>query len=68
MDVNSRWKTFEMECPEEQRMAKLLLEWIPSEGNFLLNSIVCDHPRLRETDNWDCNWSCLERITPEKAL
>lgn len=68
MTGNSRWKTFEMECPEEQRMAKLLLGWISMEGKFLLNSIHCDNPRLRETDNWDCNWSCLERICPEEAF
>ncbi len=57
-----------MECPEEQRTTKLLLEWISIEGKFLLNSIHCDHPGLRETDNWDCNWSCFERIPPEEAF
>ncbi len=62
--TNSTWKIFEMECPEKQRTAKLLLEWVPIEGELLLNSIHCDHPRLRDTDNWDCDWSCLEGISP----
>jgi hypothetical protein len=68
MIANITWKTFEMECPEEQRMAKLLLKWSSMEGIFLLNSIRCDHPRLRETDNWDCSWSDLERISSEEAF
>ncbi len=68
MIANSKWKTFEMECPEEQRTAKLFLEFIPLEGELRVNSIHCDHPRLKETDNWDCSWSCLDRISPEETF
>ena len=57
-----------MECPEEQRRAKLLLERISMEGKSFINSVHCDNPRLRETDNWDCNWSCLEKISPEEIV
>lgn len=68
MDGSSRWQILDMECPEEQRIARLLLEWNSEEGRFLLNSIHCGHPRLKENDNWDCNWSCLEGIASEEPF
>ncbi len=63
MTGNVTWKTIEMECPEAQRMSRLLLGLVSIDGGLVLNSIHCDHPRLRETENWDCNWSCVERIS-----
>ncbi len=68
MDESARWTILEMECPEEQRRANLLLGWVRGEEEFILNSIYCDNCRLKETDNWDCNWSCIEGIVSEEHL
>ncbi len=68
MSTDSRWQLLDFECQEEQRVARLLVEWSSEEGRLFLNSIHCNHPRLKETDNWDCNWSCLEEITREEKF
>lgn len=68
MNTESRWKLLDIECPEEDRVARLLVEWGSEEGRYFINSAHCDHPRLKETDNWDCNWSCLEQIIREEQF
>ena len=51
-----------IECPEEKREARLLIEWRKVEGKDVLNSISCDNPLLAGLDNWDCKWSCWDKI------
>jgi hypothetical protein len=65
MEKESSWETRQMKCPEEGRMANLLIEWRDEEGKTVLKSLGCDNPRLRDLDNWECQWSCWEKIAGE---
>ncbi len=67
MAGSSKWTILDKECPEEKRKARLLLGWTSEEGEYLLTSIHCDHPRLKETDNWDCDWACVEEISSKET-
>jgi len=53
-------RTFE--CQDEKRTAKLLIEWQEEDGKKVLRSVSCDHPRLKDIDNWDCHWTCWEKV------
>jgi hypothetical protein len=53
-------RTFE--CPEAERTAELFIEWEEKAGKRLIKSMSCDHPRLRDIDNWDCHWTCWEQV------
>jgi hypothetical protein len=50
------------ECRDEQRTAKLLVEWQEKDGERVLKSVSCDHPRFGDIDNWDCHWTCWEAV------
>jgi hypothetical protein len=61
-----RWETRQIECPEEECRTNLLLTWDDSGARPLLRGVHCDNPRLRDLDNWECRWSCWDRIAPEQ--
>jgi hypothetical protein len=63
---NARREMRQIECPEEKRTANVYLEWEDSWDKPMLNGICCDNPRLRDIDNWECEWSCWEQITGEE--
>ena len=65
MGKKSRWETRQVQCPEEERVAKLLLEWRDENGIAILKSISCDNPRLQDLDLWDCRWTCWDNIIEE---
>lgn len=65
MAKKTSWERRKVSCPEEKRMARLFLEWHEDEGKVVLNSIVCDNPKLRDLDNSECQWSCWEKISGE---
>jgi len=53
-----KWVTKRVKCPEGDYEAHLLIE---KEGGEIMG-ISCDNPRFFDLDNWDCRWSCWERI------
>jgi hypothetical protein len=61
----SEWTTARVKCPEGNYEARLLLEW-DSEGNEVLKGISCDNPQFAGLDNWDCKWSCWQKMKSEK--
>ena len=67
MGEKSLWERRTIECPEEKRTAKVLIEWQTEDGERLGKSMSCDNPRLRDIDNWDCHWSCWEAVQKGKA-
>lgn len=56
-----RWTTETVKCPEGDHEAHLLLEW-DEEGKGVLKGISCDNPNFAGLDNWDCEWSCWEKM------
>jgi hypothetical protein len=63
MVEKSRWEEREIVCPENpDRCARLLVEWREEAGEPVVRGIQCDNPRLADLDNWDCEWSCWEKI------
>jgi hypothetical protein len=62
MATQVRWQMQQVECSEQGCLANLLIEWQDTEAEPLLRGVRCDHPRLRDLDNWECDWSCLEQI------
>ncbi len=57
----SKWTMEKIKCPEGDYEARLLLEW-DEEGKGTLKGISCDNPRFAGLDNWDCTWSCWEKM------
>ena len=55
-----------MKCPQEKAVAELLVEWKVQKGKKVLHSISCGHPQLLDYSGADCQWLCLEKITPKK--
>jgi hypothetical protein len=62
MATNVRWQTQQVQCPEQKVQANLLIQWQDTGTESILRGVSCDHPRLRDLDNWECCWSCLEQI------
>jgi hypothetical protein len=60
-ETRPRWKTEKVKCPEGEYEARLLLE-LAADGTGKLKGISCDNPNFAGIDNWDCKWSCWERI------
>ena len=58
-------ETIELECSEEQRTARLMIEWTEEDGTRKLTGVQCDNPRLQTLDNWQCEWSCWEKVKRE---
>jgi hypothetical protein len=68
MDSVSRWVKREIQCPQDMRPSYLLVEYhMEEDGKETLRSVSCDNPYLRDLGGGDCNWSCWEKISAEKA-
>jgi len=65
MESNIRREIRKFRCREENRIAELTIEWRQETGKEVIESVHCDNPRLRDLDNWDCRWTCLDAL--EKA-
>jgi hypothetical protein len=65
MATKPRWETRRVKCPEGEGTAELLVEWSEEGGQPVLRSVSCENPRLADIDNWDCKWSCWERLQAE---
>jgi hypothetical protein len=65
MEGKIRRECRKFKCPDEDRVADLTIEWRQERGKEIIESVHCDNPRLRDIDNWDCRWTCLEAL--EKA-
>jgi len=66
MNQKSRWVTKKIKCPEVKRDAELLVELQEENGEDVVKSINCDNPRLADLDNWDCQWSCWDKVDEKK--
>lgn len=55
-------ETIEMECAEEGRVARLLVQWRELDGERVLHSVQCDNPKFAQLEEWDCHWSCWKRV------
>ncbi len=62
MEGKIRRERRKFRCPEEDRIADLMIEWRLEDGNEVIASVHCDNPRLRDLDNWDCRWTCLDAL------
>lgn len=68
MESQSRWVKREIQCPQDLRPSYLLVEYhMEGDGKETLRSVSCDNPYLRDLGGGDCNWSCWEKISGEKA-
>jgi len=63
--AKSKWTMERIRCPEGDYEARLLLEW-DAEGKGILKGISCDNPKFAGLDNWDCAWSCWEKVKGTK--
>ncbi len=61
----ARWQVRKLTCPEAQGEVSLLLEWQGTVKRPVLAGVCCDNPRLRDLDNWECDWRCWERLATE---
>jgi|GEM_PF-2087614 len=52
----------EFECAEEGRTARLLVELKQELGTRTVVGIQCDNPKLSSLDNWQCCWSCWQKV------
>jgi hypothetical protein len=65
MDDKVRRESRKFRCPEESRIAELMVEWRREGDREVIASIHCDNPKLRDLDNWDCRWTCLNALEAE---
>ena len=63
--MDEKWEFIEFDCPEEDRLASLLLEWRKENGKMALTGIYCDNPKFGDLNNWDCDWSCWKSLFDE---
>jgi hypothetical protein len=61
-------ETMEIQCAEEDRKAALLVTWEQVDGERRLVGVECDHPHFRDLDNWQCHWSCWERVRKQAGV
>jgi hypothetical protein len=45
-----------------------LIQWDDSGATPAVSGVRCNHPRLRDLDNWECQWSCWQEIAEQGAL
>lgn len=64
--TSSRWETKKIICSEQNREATLLIEWLREADGEVVKSICCDNPDLHHYDNWECQWSCWQKIGVDK--
>ena len=67
-DMKIRWETREVQCPEGEHTASLLIAWHDDDGEPRIKNISCDNPRLADFDNWDCKWTCWEKISRRNEI
>ncbi len=60
--VKTVTETLEIDCAEEGRRARLLVEWSSSGEDRELVSVQCDNPKLASLEPWDCHWSCWKKV------
>ena len=60
-------ETIQIECSEEKRTATLLVRWEVDGDERRLVSVQCDNPKFHSIDNWECHWSCWDRVRAAKA-
>jgi hypothetical protein len=65
VSAETRWQTLQVTCPEEGCSATLLVEWDESGAEPVVSGIHCDHPRLKDLDNWSCGWSCWGEVAAQ---
>jgi hypothetical protein len=66
MKEKRQWTLRRMKCPEERTTTELLVEWNVQKGKKVLQSISCGHPQLLDYSGADCQWLCLQKISPKK--
>jgi hypothetical protein len=64
-ETRPRWTTEKVKCPEGDHEARLLIELAP-DGSGEVKGISCDNPEFAGLDNWDCKWSCWEKMKAKK--
>lgn len=62
MSQRTVFETLEMDCAEEGRTARLLVQWTECDGERKLHSVQCDNPKFAHLEEWDCHWSCWNRV------
>jgi len=68
MESQSRWVKRKIQCPQDMRPSYLLMEYhMGDDGKETLRSVSCDNPYLRDYGGGDCEWSCWERTSADKA-
>jgi hypothetical protein len=55
-------ETMEIHCEEEERTARLMVEWEERDGRRTLVGVECDNPRFADLEPWECHWSCWEKV------
>ena len=62
MADETSFQTMEIQCQEERRTARLLVEWRHQHGRRTVVGIQCDNPRFYDLEPWQCHWSCWEAV------
>ena len=63
----TRWIKQHVVCPEGLGESELFLEWRLEEEQEEPNSIYRNNPHLADLSGGECQGSCWEKITVEKA-
>ena len=66
MGEKSQWSIRHIRCAEQQVETQLLVEWRVEKGKKVLHSISCQHPQLLAYSGADCEWGCLQKLSPKK--
>ncbi len=62
MPNKRHWDVREFDCREQKRAAGLVIEWENRGGRDVIKSICCDNPKFYDLNNWDCRWSCWDKL------
>jgi hypothetical protein len=68
MEPTREWETHVLPCPEgEDHTATLRVEREIEDGKPVIKSVSCDNPKFHDMNhaNWDCRWSCWEKLAKE---
>jgi len=60
-------ESVEIQCQEERRTARLMVEWREERGRRTVVGIQCDNPRFHDLKPWECHWSCWDRVARRGA-
>jgi hypothetical protein len=68
MKEKSQWVVRKVVCPEcACGDADLLIEWKVEKGKKVLHSIHCDNPEMSAYSGKECQWVCMEKLSPQKT-